>query len=249
MSARQVQVWSPEPEDRLRHVQLAGRLNLPLNTEVDFPEGTVALNFKVDGLSLQDNARGGVTVNIHPRPGEPRHIPGPKTGPLAQAIGRQSQTVIDATGGFGQDALALWRMGLAVTIIERQPLLFALLEDAVARLSQAYPDLQSPTLLFGDAMTLLPSLPTVDCLYLDPMFPPKRKSSALAKKPMQLLDTLLDGDPDKLELLSVALKCSAKRVVVKSPNWAKPLAGRPDLSIASKLLRFDVYLAKGGNYV
>ncbi|MDT8405717.1 MAG: class I SAM-dependent methyltransferase [Methylococcales bacterium] len=242
-------MWSPEREDRLRHVQLAERLQLPLNTEAEFPEDAWVLNFKTDGLYLQDHARGGVTVNIQPRPGEPRRIPGPKTGPLAQAIGRQSQTMIDATGGFGQDALALWRMGLTVTIIERQPLLFALLEDAVARLSQAYPHMPSPTLLFGDAMVLLPSLPPVDCVYLDPMFPPKRKSSALAKKPMQLLDTLLDGDPDKLELLAVALRCSAKRVVVKSPTWAKPLAGKPDLSLASKLLRFDVYLAKGENYV
>jgi 16S rRNA (guanine1516-N2)-methyltransferase len=32
-----------------------------------------------------------------------------------------------------------------------------------------------------------------------------------------------------------------KRVVVKSPDYAEPLGGKPQQSFCSKLLRYDVY--------
>ncbi|MEE9338914.1 MAG: class I SAM-dependent methyltransferase, partial [Methylococcaceae bacterium] len=35
---------------------------------------------------------------------------------------------------------------------------------------------------------------------------------------------------------------ATKRVVVKSPNYAEPLAGKPSDSFSGKLLRYDVYL-------
>jgi 16S rRNA (guanine1516-N2)-methyltransferase len=74
------------------------------------------------------------------------------------------------------------------------------------------------------------------------MFPPKRKKSALAKKSMMVLRDLLGDDQDKEQLFEAAFKAAGKRVVVKSPDYAEPLGGKPNESFQGKLLRYDVYL-------
>ena len=74
------------------------------------------------------------------------------------------------------------------------------------------------------------------------MFPPKRKKSALSKKTMTILQEVVGEDLDKTELFEAAFSATAKRVVVKSPDYAEPLGGKPTESFSSKLLRYDVYL-------
>ena len=171
----------------------------------------------------------------------------PKTGALAQALGRKTKTVVDATAGWGQDSLALFRMGYDVTCIERSPIMAALLADGFARLSQLdwcrQLKLLPPKLIQGDAIDSLDKLTSLpDCIYLDPMFPPKRKKSALAKKAIMVLRDLVGEDTDKDQLFTAALKATGKRVVVKSPDYAEPLGGKPSESFHGKLLRYDVYL-------
>jgi 16S rRNA (guanine1516-N2)-methyltransferase len=122
-----------------------------------------------------------------------------------------------------------------------------LLTDGFNRLAQQdwmqRLQLQPPKLLQGNAIELLADLETPpDCIYLDPMFPPKRKKSALAKKSMMILRDLLGDDLDKEQLFAAALKAAGKRVVVKSPEYAEPLDGKPNDSFQGKLLRYDVYL-------
>ena len=103
--------------------------------------------------------------------------------------------------------------------------------------------LQPPQLLRGNAIELLQALDAPpDCIYLDPMFPPKRKKSALAKKSMVVLRELLGDDQDKELLFEAALQATARRVVVKNPDYAEPLGGKPSESYQGKLLRYDVYL-------
>ena len=75
------------------------------------------------------------------------------------------------------------------------------------------------------------------------MFPPKRKKSALAKKEMMVLRDLLGDDADKEQLFTAAMQATAKRVVVKSPDYAEPLGGKPSESFSGKLLRYDVYFS------
>jgi 16S rRNA (guanine1516-N2)-methyltransferase len=41
--------------------------------------------------------------------------------------------VLDATAGLGKDAFVLASLGCQMTLIERQPLIAALLEDGLAR--------------------------------------------------------------------------------------------------------------------
>ena len=78
-------------------------------------------------------------------------------------------------------------------------------------------------------------------VYLDPMFPHRRKK-ALVKKEMQLLQQLLGEDLDSADLLSAALDTARERVVVKRPRTALPLVGRkPDTTMQSPHHRFDIY--------
>ncbi len=196
-------------------------------------------------LDRQSLKKGGLQVEIEPRPGEQHSWPAPRKNVLAQAIGKKTRTVTDATTGWAQDSLALFRMGYQLRCIERSPILHALITDGFKRLSAKdwvqRRALAMPELIYGDAITLLGDLPQVDCIYLDPMFPPKRKKSALTKKSMAVLRPILGDDLDRMQLFEVAMSAAGKRVVIKSPDYAEPLA-KPDQSFHSKLLRYDVFL-------
>ncbi|OGI37246.1 MAG: hypothetical protein A2140_08420, partial [Candidatus Muproteobacteria bacterium RBG_16_62_13] len=97
-------------------------------------------------------------------------------------------------------------------------------------------------LIVGDARTILPTLdPAPDVVYLDPMFPPKRRKSAAVRKELALLRRLAGDDPDAHELFEVAWGVARQRVVVKRPDHAPPLAPKPTVSYGGKLIRYDVY--------
>ena len=230
--------------------ELADRLVVPLYESIDkeCPE-SFFLSWRDGCLKLLDKEllkKGGLVVDIEPRNGEQRSWPAPKQDALAQALGRKTKTVVDATTGWGQDSLHIFRMGYELVCIERSPVMVELLSDGFKRLDEQdwmqKLNLQPPQLLSGNAIDVLKNLDTVpDCIYLDPMFPPKRKTSALTKKSMVVLRDLLGDDQDKELLFGVALKTAGKRVVVKSPDYAQPLGGKPSESYQGKLLRYDVY--------
>jgi 16S rRNA (guanine1516-N2)-methyltransferase len=236
--------------DILPFQQLAERLGVPLyQSPNDSPE-EFFLSWRDGCLKLLDREllkKGGLVVDIEPRNGEQRSWPAPKDGALAQALGRKTRTVVDATTGWAQDSLHIFRMGYELLCIERSPVMAELLTDGFARLAQLdwmlRLNLEPPRLLQGNAIELLADLESApDCIYLDPMFPPKRKKSALSKKSMMVLRDLLGDDQDKEQLFEAALKAAGKRVVVKSPDYAEPLGGKPSQSFQGKLLRYDVYL-------
>jgi 16S rRNA (guanine1516-N2)-methyltransferase len=233
--------------------RLADRLSVPLyDADVaDKPE-TFFLAWRGGCLKLfgKDSLKkDGLAVEIEHRQGEQRSWPIAKTGALAQALGRKTKTVVDATAGWGQDSLAMFRMGYEVQSIERSPIMAELLADGFSRLSKLdwmqQLNLSPPQLLAGNAIEILEQLPSKpDCIYLDPMFPPKRKKSALAKKAIMVLRDLVGDDMDKEQLFATAFKVAGKRVVVKSPDYAEPLGGKPSESFHGKLLRYDVYLTQ-----
>jgi 16S rRNA (guanine1516-N2)-methyltransferase len=243
--------------DSLPYQQLAERLGVPWYQSLDsdkqeeffliWREGCLKLLDTVGATGRSPLQKGGLTVEIEPRNGEQRSWPAPKDGALAQALGRKTKTVVDATTGWGQDSLHIFRMGYELLCMERSPVMAELLADGFARLAQLdwmqRLNLEPPKLLEGNAIDLLAHLENQpDCIYLDPMFPPKRKKSALAKKSMMVLRDLLGDDLDKEQLFEVAFAVAGKRVVVKSPDYAEPLGGKPSQSFQGKLLRYDVYL-------
>ncbi|VTN12434.1 Ribosomal RNA small subunit methyltransferase J [Raoultella terrigena] len=78
-------------------------------------------------------------------------------------------------------------------------------------------------------------------VYLDPMFPHKQKS-ALVKKEMRVFQSLVGPDLDADGLLEPARLLATKRVVVKRPDYAPPLAdvATPN-AVVTKGHRFDIY--------
>jgi len=171
---------------------------------------------------------------------------------LVRAVGvkgKNPPTVIDGTAGLGQDSFVLACQGCKVEMIERNPAVASLLQDGLRRAVND-PNIgeivsNRMSLKIDDSLEKLSKLPTnlrPDVVYLDPMFP-HRSKSALVKKEMRILRTLVGDDEDSDNLLSEAINIARKRVVVKRPSYAPPLAGpRPNLVFKTKNNRFDVYL-------
>jgi 16S rRNA (guanine1516-N2)-methyltransferase len=166
--------------------------------------------------------------------------------PLARAMGKKNKSIIDATAGLGQDAFLLAALGFQVSAIERNAVLAALLQDALSRAQKDTAEIRAPagrlSVIYGDARKIIPGLAPADIIYLDPMFPPKRSKSALARKEMRILRDLVGEDVDAWQLFEVAKAHARNRVVVKRPQHAKPLVSGPDFALSGKLVRYDVYL-------
>ncbi len=170
--------------------------------------------------------------------------------PLARAAGIKSgtrPTVLDATAGFGTDAFVLASLGCNLTMIERSPIVAALLADGLAR-AHNHKNTRTITgkrmeLLWGNSIEILSSTKkTYQTIYLDPMYP-HRKKSALTKQEMRFLRQCVGDDNDGDLLLRTALKRAENRVVVKRPKGAEPLADiPPSHTITMKNNRFDIYL-------
>jgi 16S rRNA (guanine1516-N2)-methyltransferase len=169
--------------------------------------------------------------------------------PLVKAIGcRPSQAfkILDMTAGWGRDGFLLAVLKNKVTLWERSPVGFLVLKDAIerAKSSERFAHLKME-LFFKDALSL--SAESViaaksDIVYLDPMFPQRRKT-ALVKQEMQLLKYLVGEDVDAEGLFLQAQQLALKRIVVKRHRLAPPLNNqKPDVVYAGKTCRFDVYL-------
>jgi 16S rRNA (guanine1516-N2)-methyltransferase len=147
--------------------------------------------------------------------------------------------VLDATAGLGRDAFTLYTLGCDVICIERSPVVAALFQDGLQRAGIELP------LVVCDAceyMAALHEKERPDVVYLDPMFPERRKSAAV-KKEMQYMQALLGAD-DADALFESAIKCARKRVVIKRPAHARQVGGKPNHSLGGKTVRFDVYLSE-----
>ena len=231
--------------------ELAARWDLAVVSEV--PDG-LYLTMSEGVLGLRDGndeaQRLPVTVDFLSAQIQYRKSFGGGRGePIVKAIGMKGSTdyqVIDATPGLGRDAFVLASAGCRVTLIERSAVVAALLDDGLRRLSETDPSLASRfRLMHGNSTEVMQYWDDheVDAVYLDPMFP-HRKKSALVKKEMRLFQHLLGDDPDADALLAPARKLARKRVVVKRPNAAQPLAqSKPTMAITSKKHRFDVYVS------
>lgn len=174
---------------------------------------------------------------------------------IAKAVGLKggvNPTVLDATAGLGRDAFVLATLGCKVQLVERHPVVAALLDDGLMR-AKADPEIgawvsERMQLLHAsshDALVKLaeePDFVAPDVVYLDPMYPHKKKS-ALVKKEMRVFQTLVGADLDADGLFEPAYALATKRVVVKRPDYAEFLAqAKPSMAIETKKNRFDIYV-------
>lgn len=207
------------------------------------------LLFDEQGLSLSDGTLSirGDFLHMVPRLRADR-LSGELLVRAAKLKGKTAEPLaIDATAGMGEDSLLLAAAGFRVQLFECNPVIAALLKDALQRGAQE-PALKQAIMrmeLFEEdsipALRRLPARPEV--VLLDPMFPERRKS-ALVKKKFQLLHQLERPCANEDELLAAALDASPRKVIVKRPPKGPWLAGRkPDYSLSGKAVRYDCILA------
>ncbi|ATI03255.1 SAM-dependent methyltransferase [Cycloclasticus sp. PY97N] len=182
-----------------------------------------------------------------------RQYGGGKNQPLAKACGLNKHpdwSILDATAGLGKDAFVLASLGAQVTLCERHPALYGLLADALDRATHdsSVADIADRMkCIYQDSITHLNTYQHInsklpDVIYLDPMYP-ERKKSAKIKKEMQVLQYLVAHNSNNNELLETALKTAMHRVVVKRPKSAAPLNECfPSYTINSVNTRYDVYV-------
>lgn len=246
--------WQAEA-DRERAKQLANALELPLleQPDLDCDNPWQQVLYVADGrLSLCATGRkrpGPIRADFVSGAVAHRRQFGGGTGQLiARACGVRKGVrprVLDATAGLGRDAFVLASLGCEVSMIERSPVVHALLQDGLeeARAAGGLDDiLDRMHLLQGDAISLLSSLEvTPDVIYLDPMYPHSDKK-AQVKKEMLAFRALVGQDQDDAQLLAAALAANPCRVVVKRPRKAVAIEGpAPSHVISGKSSRYDLY--------
>ena len=246
-----VRVESLDPAFDKAAADWAERLRLPLGGEAD-----LALQLGPGGLQFVDlgeNAPGPVRVDFVEGAVAHRRLFGGGAGQMiAKAVGLQPgvrPTVADATAGLGRDAFVLAQLGCPVTLIERNPLIAALLEDGLRRAAgdaEVASIVAHMRLIRGEAIELLRNWQdeSPQVIYLDPMFP-HRDKSALVKKEMRLFRPVVGDDDDAPALLEAALTLATHRVVVKRARKAPAIAGpKPAYVLEGNSSRFDIYSKK-----
>jgi len=241
------------PHLRRRAEELAASLGSPLTPEAGPGEG-LRLTVTQERLELRcagPEAPGPVFVDfLGGALGYARRVN--RFGLMYKALGVHLgvTTVVDATAGLGRDAFLLAIHGFQVVAVERCPVLVALIEDGLARVARQDAELSRVlgarlTLVRGDARDYLRSLPAhrrPEAVYLDPMYPPKKKT-ALVRKELRIIRLLVGNDEDADSLFDAAMGAATRRLVVKRMRHAPPLAAGLSRSLADRTTRYDVYEA------
>lgn len=241
-----VTVFAPAADFAPDAAALAAHLQAPFTRDAEQAAAApLALRCDADGLTLAGDG-----MELRPDFGQmiPRLKPGRLQRELLVRAARikgaaGTPAAFDATAGLGQDSLLLAAAGFDVTLCESDPVIAALLQDALRR-AQDEPALRDAVARMHfhetDSIALLGALEQApDVVYLDPMFPERRKSAAVKKK-FQLLHKLERPCSDELELLQAAMDAKPRKIVVKRPPKGPYLAGvKPTYSLKAKAVRYD----------
>ena len=160
---------------------------------------------------------------------------------LARALGVEPGLAIcDLTMGLAGDSFKLCYFGASVEAFEKNPNVWALVENAKWRY-QTKKQLSLKTVNDDCVNAIEQKIKTHDVFYLDPMFDLAR--TALPRKGMQYLDQVTEPTPPKdLEHIITQLKAAKKKLVVKRALQSDWLCGyKPLRSIEGKMVRFDIY--------
>ncbi len=158
-------------------------------------------------------------------------------------------SILDATAGFLRDSLLFCSWGCQVFACEKVASVVGISARALERAKAENVDFARMAnrllLIHGDSIEWMKDLRScVDIVYLDPMFL-ETKGSSVINKDMPMLRKLIGNQDQKEELLlMMALGFAKKRVLVKRPIQARPLAEhvRVTNSYWGKNVRYDLYI-------
>jgi len=152
----------------------------------------------------------------------------------------KNSTLLDCTAGYGRDSYVLRSMGFNITMIENSPIMSLLLNDALKKLK-----LSNFKMYHGNSYDYLNhSEKYYDYIYIDFMFD-KLKKNSLSSKNDETLKLISFQENNKNNLIRLAIKKANNRVVVKEPKYSLSNILKPEYTIKTKLLNFNIY--KGSN--
>lgn len=246
-----------------RAATLAERLGLEFIAADAVQADPSAAALEVSSAGLAIRSAGGVRVTAATAKLTSPLLPGRDLLARALLTGQPGGPpgVVDATAGLGADGFHLAALGHRVVMIEREPLLAVLLEDALSRAlagelgATAAAAAGRVTLVEGDTRDYLASMQASTAIvYLDPMFPSK-SGRALTGKGMNTLRLEQQRDPaaaqaEDATLLAAARAHASRRVVVKRPLRGEPLGKlAPSGSLRGRTVRYDLYAPLAANNV
>lgn len=255
-----------DPHARKKAQSLSLTLNLPLldswtneddeNPHIDDVKYNYCLIVDSNGLSLSPkNSRDHGAIRVDFAAGAHAHrrnFGGGHGQNIAKALGISGSfkpLVFDLTAGLGGDSFVFSSLGCAVVLFERQPIVAALLRDGIDRASvsndiglrEIVSRLNLQPYDSIEALERMAEVTQPDVIYMDPMFP-ERKKSAKVKKEMQVFHNIVGGDEDSVSLLKKAIDSARYRIVVKRPSTAGFLGDlQPTYSLKGKSTRFDIF--------
>jgi len=173
---------------------------------------------------------------------------------IAKAVGVKPgirPSLLDVTAGLGKDAFVLATLGCHVQMIERSPIVHALLADGLMRAQlnfEIMDIIQRMQLHHANSIELMTQCGAPQVVYVDPMFPHSEKSASV-KKEMLVFRDIVGDDLDAGMLLAQALETAESRVVVKRPRKApiievSGLNLKPSYVLEGKSSRYDIYALK-----
>ena len=225
-------------EQLLRAQQLAQQLNLPIDNEA-----SARLIVMEHQLALQVEPFQLMHIDFNAQNWQSRRDAGKQQALVRACKPRDGMLIMDVTAGWGRDAAVLASFGASVVMLERNPVMAALLADALERQDLHSQRQLKLKLLHVEAINFLTALSEKDypdLIYLDPMHPTRQKT-ALVKKEFQVLQQLIGPDADVHDLLAIARQRVKHAVVMKWPVNAEPIA-KPTHVIKGKTIRFDVFI-------
>lgn len=246
------QAADPQLASAQARVQQA--LACPLVTPAEADAFDFLLRQEAAGLTLYataSDAPGGLRVDFSDPALRRRAADGLRRQDLVKAIGVKGAArpaVLDATAGLGSDAFLIASAGCQVRMLERSPVVHALLADGLLRGAAVGSPVQETVARLSLAESDFRKAPVpaaeVEVVYLDPMFPADRKS-ARSGKGMYLLQELLGPAVDEAELFARATEVASRRVVVKRGKLSPAIADREaDICFRGSSSRYDVYLMR-----
>ncbi len=217
-------------------------------------------NLKLINFSLQLNTNGwlelysadlnqSVSVDFNSNDIQNKINPQQAKPAILKAIeGRSNHSlkVLDGTAGLGSDSFVIASRKHTVTSTERSGIIYLLLLDGLRRANLhetigKYANNITP--LYSTTENFLSQTKeTFDVIYLDPMFP-ERKKSAKVKKGMQILQLLLGhANCNESKLFEMAFSRSKKLVIKRAINNPYFAERKPTNSLKGKTNRFDIYV-------
>jgi len=165
---------------------------------------------------------------------------------LKKALGKKNKNLIifDGTAGFLSDTLIFLALGHKVIACEQSKVLFLLLSDAINRAKIKLNFLDNLNLIHGDALDIYKKTQNIDVIYLDPMYPIKKKNALRSGNISDIKSILMLENIENFEdqVFFDFKKNKFKKIVLKRPIKSKIIDDGLNYQIKGKSTRFDVYI-------